>query len=185
MKSGVRIAAITTGPIGKLGKRKGGWKALLVCVVGNLNGVEGILSTKIAIDGNDATEKIIRLIRRTHFREQIRVLAFNGIALAGLNIVNVDALEKSLGVSCLILTRQKPHLNLLKRSVRLLKIDKKEKKERMALLSSQKRARKMNGFYVQTSLDETRKLSKICADLLRLSHLISRGIATGESKGRI
>ena len=187
MKGGARVAAVTTGPIGKGGKRKSGGGTLLVCVVGNVNGVEGVLSTMVKIDGDDATKKITTMISRSRFSDQIRIIALNGIALAGLNVIDIEELEKELGMKSVVLTRKKPHASLLKRSIRALKTSRKETKEKMDLVMRQRTARMIGGFYVQTSINEAdlKDIVKTCVGLLRLSHIVSRGISTGESKGRI
>ncbi len=187
MKGGVRVAAITTGPIGKGGKRKSGGSTLLVCVVGNINAVEGVLSTKVKIDGDDSTKKVISMISRSRFSDQIKIVALNGIAVAGLNMIDVRELEQKLSVKSVVLTRERPHVGLLKRSIRALKLSARDTKRKMDLVSHQRDAKAVEGFYMQTSVGEgnLKNIAKTCASLLRLSHLISRGISTGESKGRI
>jgi endonuclease V-like protein UPF0215 family len=187
-KSGVRIAAIATGPIGKGRGRRSGKKALLVCVIGTMNGVEGVLSTSVTIDGSDATGRIIGMVKRSRFREQVRVLAFNGIALAGLNILNVRKLRSELGASVLVVTRHKPRPSLLMKALKALRDGTgADAKERDAMLKSQKWSSAMNGFYVQSYIGtaETKRILKTAVSLLRLSHLIASGVSRGESKGRI
>ncbi len=184
MKSGIRIAAITTGPIGKPHRRG---DVLLVCVVGGKNTVEGILSTKVQIDGTDSTGKIISMINASRFRDQIRLVALNGIALAGLNMVDAEKVCESLHVDTLVITRNKPRVSLLMKSLRSLKGGKSGITSRVKLLKSQRISERMDGFYVQSyaKMKPANLLLKSSIDLLRLSHLISRGITTGESKGRI
>ncbi len=188
MKSGVRIAAITTGPIGKGSGRKSGKKALLVCVVGTLNGVEGVLSTRVTIDGSDATRKVIAMMRKSRFGDQVRVLAFNGIALAGLNIVDIRGLDKELSAKGMVVTRHRPRPTLLMKALQALRRDTKaDISDRSGLLKSQKKSMRMDGFYIQSYADvsEMKRVLKTAVDLLRLSHLISSGVSRGESKGRM
>ncbi len=188
MKGGVRVAAIATGPIGKGHGRGSGKRALLVCVIGTLNGIEGVLSTRVTVDGSDATSRIIGMIKRSRFREQVRVLAFNGIALAGLNILNIRRLGKELDVGVLVITRHRPRPSLLMKALKALERDTgAEIKERAALLESQKKSAAIDGFYVQSHMDklETRRILKTTMSLLRLSHIIASGVSKGESKGRV
>lgn len=188
MKGGVRIAAITTGPIGKGGKRKSGGGALLVCVVGNMKGVEGVLSTSVTVDGSDATRRIIDMIKMSRFGEQVRVLAFNGIAIAGLNILDVNRLDSALSTKTLIVTRHRPHPSLLMNALKALRKETGvEIKEKGVLLKSQKKSVFMNGFYVQSGTGKTEAdhILKTVVELLRLSHLISSGVSKGESTGRV
>ena len=188
MKGGVRIAAITTGPIGKGSGRKSGSRALLVCVVGTLNGVEGVLSTNVTIDGDDATRKITVMIKKSRFGEQVKAIAFNGIALAGLNIVDISELDRSLSAKSMIITRHKPRPSLLMNALRALKRETNMViGGRAELLRSQKKSAHINGFYVQSGMDrwDTARILMTAASLLRLSHLISSGVSRGESKGRM
>ncbi|MCL4389195.1 DUF99 family protein [Candidatus Marsarchaeota archaeon] len=185
MKSGIRIAAITSGPISKKNEKREG-VALAVAVIGSANGIEGVLSSRVAVDGFDSTGKIIRMIKRSRFREQVKAVALNGIAIAGLNIVDVEELYKKLRCPVIIVTRKRPRRSLLARSVRLVGKSGSEKKMKIALLKNQNAARKMEGFYVQAHPDiDIGAIVATSAHLLRLSHMISSGIARGESKGRI
>ena len=181
---GVRIAALAGGPIDK---RRPRGKALLVCVVGNPDRVEGVLSTEIAVDGDDSTDRITRMIKGSRFREQVRVIALNGIAMAGLNVVDVARLDAALSTRTMIITRHRPRISLLMKSLRALGGRKADVREKARLLEAQKKSVPMDGFYVQSYLDkaDTRHMLKASVELLRLSHLIASGVSTGESRGRI
>jgi endonuclease V-like protein UPF0215 family len=184
MKSGVRILALATAPIQH--RRT----TLLIGIVGRDGIVEGVLSSRVSVDGTDATSKIIRMLRNTRFGEQIRVIATNGIALAGLNLIDTVKLENHTGTKFLSLTRTKPHPAKLAAALKHhSKIKGVGVEERMILLD---RFRKMDqnrssGFYVQSSLDDVgvRNIITSAVKLLRLAHIIARGVSTGESKGRI
>ncbi len=159
-----------------------------MCVVGNLNAVEGVLSSKVTVDGIDSTNIIVKMFNGSRFREQVKLLAFNGIAIAGLNIIDVTELEKRLKMRAIIVTRHRPRLSLLIRALKLLQKKKRVNiKERMKLLKSQKKSVLMEGFYVQsyTERKDIEKLVETSANLLRLAHMIASGISSGESKGRI
>ena len=82
MKEGVRYIAIASGP------KEKGKDSILVGVVFRNSYIEGLVSSTVKSDGTDSTDKIIRMIKHSKFRDQIRVLLFNGIALAGLNIID-------------------------------------------------------------------------------------------------
>lgn len=188
MKGGVRIAAMTTGPIGKGSGRKSGKRVLLVCVIGTLNGVEGVLSTSVTVDGSDATRRIAKMIRGSRFGKQVRVLAFNGIAIAGLNVLDIRGLDSALSTKTLVVTRHRPHPSLLMNALKALGKETGAKtKERGALLKAQRKNVLMDGFYVQSGMGKagTGRILRTVVDLLRLSHLISSGVSRGESKGRV
>ena len=191
MKSGIRIAAAASGPI------KGRKSTLLVIVVYREGIVEGVLSDKIGVDSSDSSKKIISRIRRSRFKDQVKVLALNGIALAGLNVVDVHSVSKALGVEFIILTRKKPHKDLLIKAVERIKGESKEgtkaaiaAKRDIGLINGvgMLQIKKINGFYAQSSLDLGKSDSGLVMsafEALRIAHLIANGVETGESKGRI
>jgi hypothetical protein len=191
MKSGIRIAAAASGPI------KGRKSTLLVIVVYREGIVEGVLSDKIGVDSSDSSKKIISRIRRSRFKDQVKVLALNGIALAGLNVVDVHSVSKALGVEFIILTRKKPHKDLLIKAVERIEGESKEgtkaaiaAKRDIGLINGvgMLQIKKINGFYAQSSLDLGKSDSGLVMsafEALRIAHLIANGVETGESKGRI
>ena len=191
MKSGIRIAAAASGPI------KGRKSTLLVIVVYREGIVEGVLSDTIGVDSSDSSKKIISRIRRSRFKDQVKVLALNGIALAGLNVVDVHSVSKALGVEFIILTRKKPHKDLLIKAVERIRRESKEgtkaaiaAKRDIGLINGvgMLQIKKVNGFYAQSSLDLGKSDSGLVMsafEALRIAHLIANGVETGESKGRI
>ncbi len=114
MKRGARIAAFSSGPI----KRGSGAKVLLVGVVARQGQVEGILSGRIMTDGDDSTKIMLKLVSGSRFRDQVKLIALNGVALAGLNIVDLGLL-KQRGYEYAVLTRYRQRPSLLIRAIRL------------------------------------------------------------------
>ena len=176
--------AIASGPI------NGRKRALIVGVVGRDGVIEGVLSDSIGVDGKDSTARIIGMVKRSRFAEQIRVVALNGIALAGLNVVDVPQLGRALKIKTVVLTRGKPRPRLLVRALNeFSRINGKDVKDRIALVKEQAKTESVlaAGFHLQSSVDEAevRKLAKPVYEMLRISHLIARGVETGESRGRI
>jgi hypothetical protein len=196
IKEGARIIAITSGPITRKNRKKElGTDTLTVGVIGRRGAIEGILSCYIECDGNDATRKIIHMISKSRFKEQIKIIALNGIALAGLNVVNVDLLEKKLKVDVIIITRDKPRPSKLLSAIEVYRNESITEKRNLnadekRLLVKRANARNIfheEGFYIQTRKEIGNIRSNIvqCFELLRLSHIIARGVKTGESRGRI
>ncbi len=184
MKAGIRFVAVASGPIND---RK---RALIVGVVGRDGVIEGVLSGNVEVDGEDSTARIIKMVKRSRFGNQIRLVVLNGIALAGLNVVDVPRLERVLKIKAVVLTRNRPRPSLLVRALdRFSKENGKDVKERIALVEEQAKVESALsfGFHLQSSVEkaEIRKLAKPMFEILRVAHLIARGVETGESKGRI
>ncbi|MCL4371901.1 DUF99 family protein [Candidatus Marsarchaeota archaeon] len=186
MKEGVRFLAVASGPIYERKKKE----TLLVGVIGRMGVIEGILSDRVDIDGNNAAQKIAKMARKSRFCDQIKAVAINGIAIAGLNVVDVKTLERRLGVPVVIITRKKPDFKALEKAIMNPK-DKdadsaRGKVEIVKMLNLERPFRKAGGFYVQA--DNRINYGKGVAtafELLRIAHMIANGVSTGISKGRI
>jgi len=70
--------------------------------------LDGVMHTKIAVDGFDATEKIGSMITSSPHYKQLRVIMLNGITFAGFNIVNVKGLNAATKLPVITVTREKP-----------------------------------------------------------------------------
>lgn len=183
LKEGARYIAITSGPIVKAKK------SILVGVIFRSGYIEGLLSTEIGVDGTDSTGRIISMIRRSRFNEQIKILVFNGIALAGLNIINPDVLEKRLGMSVILLNKRRQNPNELINALnKFSRIRKKEVKERIAIVNGYGSVKPIavNGLFLQSRMEKhyVRRFAERAFEAIRISHIIASGISKGESRGR-
>jgi len=94
-------------------------KTLLTGVVCRGGGwVDGILTTKIQIDGHDATEKISEAVKGSGHYDQLRVIMLNGITFGGFNIVDMKALHRETGLPVLAIIRSRPNLESIKRALK-------------------------------------------------------------------
>lgn len=75
--------------------------------------IDGIMHTKIAIDGLDATEKIAQMIKVTPHRHQLRIVMLNGVTFAGFNLVDIQKLHNDTGLPVITLTQDKPDLDAI------------------------------------------------------------------------
>jgi uncharacterized protein len=179
VKAGARIAAFSSGPI----KRGSGAKVLVVGVVSKQGKVEGILSGKITTDGSDSTGKILKLIENSRFRDQVKLIALNGVALAGLNVVDLKEI-KSKGFDFVVMTRYRQRHSLLLKAIRLNE-GRNTAKERLVREQARIDQLRSSDFYTRASITVPKPMVSEIYEALRLSHMISNGISTGESKGRI
>jgi endonuclease V-like protein UPF0215 family len=185
MKEGVRYIAIASGPIKEKSRN-----SVLVGVVFRNNYIEGLVSSTIKPDGADSTDKIIRMVRHSRFKDQIRILLFNGIALAGLNVIDLDVLEKRLNSEIILLNRRRQNskelINALNEFSRLSGQDV-DGRIKIVERSSSMRPLHTDGFYLQSSMEDyyLKRFAKNAFEALRIAHIIARGVSTGESKGRL
>lgn len=72
--------------------------------------LDGVMHTKIAVDGFDATDRISSMITSSSHYKQLRVIMLNGITFAGFNIVDIKALNAATNLPVITVTREKPDL---------------------------------------------------------------------------
>ncbi len=72
--------------------------------------VEGSMSTRITVDGFDATQNIADMVMASPHYRQIRVIMLNGITFAGFNVVDIKELSARTDVPVIAVTSKKPNL---------------------------------------------------------------------------
>ena len=164
-------------------------KDLLVVgtVMRGQSSINGIMSTRVKVDGNDSTAKLISLIKKSKFRTQLKAILLDGIAFGGFNIIDIHKLHEKTGIPVIVIIRRLPDFENIKDI--LAKIG---KKSSIKLIEKAGQAEKIGNIYAQYAgcdLDYVKqviRLTTINAEIpepLRISHLISAGIVMGESKG--
>ena len=163
-------------------------KALIVGVVyrGGL-WLDGVMHTEIEVDGLDATEKIASMIKSSPHYAQLRVIMLNGLTFAGFNVVDIKRLYGETGLPVIVVSREKPNLDEIKKA--LEKLPRKEKRWKM--IENAGKLLEVNvrntgsSIYVQLAgLNEkdARKIVRITStrsnipEPLRVAHLIASGI---------
>jgi hypothetical protein len=184
MKKGIRILAIDDSPFSK-----GDRDALIVGVIGRADGdVEGVVSSHVAIDGTDATKKIVAMVRGSRFSGQVKLIALHGIALVGLNVVDIIGIGRELKMPVVIVVRKKPHEKKLANAIRLSGNGVARKLSALKDIRENSELVRRNGFYLRyagMTKKEVAEVQDSAARFLRLAHIIASGVAGGESKGRI
>jgi endonuclease V-like protein UPF0215 family len=182
MKEGIRTIGIASGPIGR--------KSTVVFGIIIRSGIiEGALSTRVDVNGCDGTRKILHMISRSRFKAQIKAIALNGIAIAGLNIIDVKKLEDKLGIRVFVITRKKPRVAKLVHALeKFSAANGLESGAQVKIIKdfSKNNPRRLGAFYVQgSSIDDAKNIAPMLFEAVRASHIIARAAAAGESKGRI
>ncbi|MBS3106006.1 DUF99 family protein [Candidatus Woesearchaeota archaeon] len=185
VKKEIRVIGIDDSPFNKFKDKK-----ILVVGVVMRGGswVDGILSTKVAVDGNDATKKLIEMVNECKFKPQLQCIFLDGIAVAGFNVVDVQKLNKKTKLPVVIVIRRKPNIKNIKKT--LIKINKQNK---IKLIEKAGNVIQVNDIFIQLTgidLEEAKKILKIVCtrslipEPIRLAHLIAQGVVFGESRGR-
>jgi endonuclease V-like protein UPF0215 family len=149
---------------------------------------EGVMHTKVAIDGLDATEKIAAMIMDSPYYGELRVVILDGVTFAGFNVVDISKLALVVDLPVISVAREKPDLVEIKDALRNLP-DFEERWQAMSnageLFEVQTRSGE-NPVYVQTvgiSFETAKNILKKTSthsnvpEALRVAHIIASGLA--------
>lgn len=178
MKGGVRALGIDDGPQSP--------RTLLVGVVMRPDRLEGVLSARVELDGDDATQAILEMARSDRFRPQIRCVFINGVAVAGFNLVNYPLLARELSLPVIVCTTNEPHPGDFAAALSGWPGKREKWAEihtphhrlgsvwfQFAGCTRRRAERFIEQFRVHSSMPEP----------LRVAHLMAAGVETGESSG--
>ena len=185
LKKEMRVIGIDDAPFNK-------FKIGKVLVVGTVfrGGLflDGVLSTQVSIDGNNSTKKIIEMINKCKFKQQLQCIFLDGIAVAGFNVIDVKELSKKTKLPVIVIIRRKPNIEKIKKT--LIKIGKKSK---IKLIEKAGSVVSVGDIYIQLtglSIEKAKEILKIVCtrslipEPIRMAHLIASGITFGESRGK-
>jgi uncharacterized protein len=152
--------------------------------------LDGVLAGRVRRDGRNATDTLIRLVGESKFREHVRAVLLQGIALAGFNVVDVHRLSRALDVPVLVTVRRQPRLAMVRDAL----FDRTPGGARKwRLIEQAGPLEKVGMLWVQrigleraeaAALLRATTLHGNLPEPLRLAHLIAGGVTTGQSRGR-
>ncbi|HVV86559.1 MAG TPA: DUF99 family protein [Kofleriaceae bacterium] len=152
--------------------------------------LDGVLSGKVRRDGRNATDTLIELVRGGKFREHVRGVLLQGIALAGFNVVDLHRLSETLDVPVVVAVRRHPRLPMVEEALRTRTPGGLRK---WRLVQAAGPLTHIGALWVQhIGIDRDGAAALLAAttlhgnlpEPLRLAHLIAGGVTTGQSRGR-
>ncbi len=189
LKRQVRILGIDDSPFTFQSKR-----ALIVGVVARLPMyIEGIMRTEVQVDGSDANEAVIAMVMRSRYREQLRLILFDGVAVGGFNVIDVDRINQETGIPCATVTREMPDFDKMEAALRTHFPDWQERLsiiKRNPLFKVGPRRGSLYATMAGMDAETLELILKECTvqgrlpEPLRIAHLISSAMVRGESHGR-
>lgn len=150
--------------------------------------LDGVMHTRVEVDGLDATEKIASMIINSPHHKQLRVIMLNGITFAGFNVVNIKKLNTKTKLPVITVTRGKPNFTKIREALKNLP----ESEERWKIIQSAGEIfevftrNKNEKAYMQLSgifEEDARKILQLTSthssipEALRVAHLIASGIS--------
>ena len=190
VKKEIRIIGIDDSPFDKYTQRK-------ALVVGTIyrggDFPDGIVSTKVNIDGSDSTKKLIEMINNSKHKSQLQIIMLDGIAFGGFNVVDVHQLSKETNLPVITIMRDYRKMEKIEIAIKNVKFPEKK----IGLIRAAGKVHKAmiheKPVYFQNvgiEFDQVVEILKmpctrsVVPEPIRMSHLIASGIAVGESKGR-
>ncbi len=151
--------------------------------------VEGFLIDRIEVDGTDVSEKIVKLISESRFKEQIRCILLSGLTFAGFNLADLDYIHDKLGIPIVVVLERYPDMEKIEKALKNFE----DFEERMDLIRNAGEIKSVYGVYVQLKgCDENfaEKILKLTVrkgkvpEPLRIAHLVASALIHKESKRR-
>ena len=151
--------------------------------------MDGVVSTEVEVDGEDATLKLIEMINKSKFKTQIQAILLDGIAVGGFNVINIHGLSKHINIPVIVVVRHMPDFEKLEKTLKKLGMEKKYQ-----LMEKAGKPVKIGEIYIQLvgcSRKDAKEIITISTtrsnipEPIRAAHLIGAGIVKGESKGRV
>jgi uncharacterized protein len=157
-----------------------------VCTSGRL---DGVLRGKVRRDGADAARRIAAMLLGSPFAEAVQAVVLQGIALAGFNVVDLDALHEAIARPVLVVARRPPDLVKIRAALERLPGG----ARKWNLIQRAGAMEPIGGVWVQRKglavaeaalLLERGRVHGALPEPLRLAHLIAGAFGRGYSKGR-
>ncbi|MFW5928572.1 MAG: DUF99 family protein [Thermoplasmatota archaeon] len=168
-----------------------------VLVVGSIvrapNYLEGVISTKVDVDGYDATEKVVKMINDSRFAEQGKVIFIDGAALGGFNLVDLSEVYDETDIPIISVSRDEPDFDSIKKALKSHFDDWEEKYESISKGEIIGIETEHKPIYVQcegVEIDDLKHFLRLFTvrgrlpEPIRISHIVASGIVSGESRGK-
>jgi len=155
--------------------------------------LEGVMHTKIEVDGMDATEKIADMIKDSPHYDQLRVVVLDGITFAGFNVVDIKELFKRVKLPTIAIVREKPNFEEIKMAIKNLP----EYEKRWKIVNNTGKIIKVQtrkaaeAVYMQVagiSEEDAKKIVRNTStrsnvpEALRVAHIIASGLTKSKEK---
>ncbi|MBU2704869.1 DUF99 family protein [Zooshikella marina] len=147
---------------------------------------EGMLWSEVTLNGMDATETVAEQLINSTFYPHIHVLLFDGISMAGLNIIDLPLLTKWLARPCISVMRELPNMRAIQTALTHLS----DTHQRFATMCKAGNIHKSGDFYFQVqgtspgiAAATLHRLSDQynMPEALRIAQLIGAAVKTGHS----
>ena len=189
MKNQIRVFGIDDSPF-----KFGDSSALVVGALVRIPGyLESVMKTDVMVDGTDSTKKVIEMVLGSRYREQVKLILIDGIALAGFNVLDLEAIHSSLEIPVLTVTRDRPDFSKMRLALMRYFPDWKERftlltKNELREIPTEHKPLYASGLGLEwrefEDLVRQFTVRGAVPEPLRVAHLIASAMVRGESYGR-
>lgn len=148
--------------------------------------LDGVLSTKVKVDGFDATDRIASMIVDSPHHRQVRVILLDGVTFGGFNVVDIKKLYALTNLPVIVVTRDKPNFKEIHAAVKNLPNSAERWKAvqnagRVFEVQTRSRDEKVYMEVCGASESDARKILELTStrssvpEALRVAHLIASG----------
>src|SRR3989344_8466999 len=157
IKRELRMLGIDDGPF-----KRGDRNTILVGTVFRSGyWLDGLLTTRVKVDGLDSTKKIIEMVNRSRHKAQLRVIMLDGLTFGGMNFADIQKINEKTGLPVIVVNRKKPRFEMIKNALKHFK----DSEKRWKLVEKAGERRQINvgshNLFVQTAGIELSDAQKI------------------------
>ena len=146
--------------------------------------IEGLMKTKITIDGLDATDNLSIMIKKSAHFKQLQLVMLNGIMFGGFNVVDINKLHLTTHLPIISIIRKKPNFLAIKRAMKNLPNFNKRWKtviEAGEIFESPTKSNKSKIFFQTCGInkEETQRIIRLTStrsnipEVLRVAHIVA------------
>ena len=150
--------------------------------------LDGVMNTRVEVDGFDATEKIAAMVTSSPHHKQLRIIMLDGVTFAGFNVVDIKKLHEETKLPVIAVTRDRPDFGEIRKALKKLPFPAKRWKavvDAGEIFEVNTRSRKERVYMEISGIleEDARKILKLTStrssmpEALRVAHLIASGIS--------
>lgn len=149
--------------------------------------LDGVLSTRVKVDGFDAADRIAAMITGSPHYRQVRVIMLDGVTFGGFNVVDVKKLHALTKLPVIVVTRDKPNFREIHAALKKLPKSAERWKAvqnagQIFQVHTRSRGEKVYMEICGVYEDDARRILQVTStrssipEALRVAHLIASGI---------
>ena len=150
--------------------------------------LDGVMNTRVEVDGFDATEKIAAMVTSSPHHKQLRIIMLDGVTFAGFNVVDIKKLSEKTRLPVIAVTRDRPDFGEIRKALKKLPFPAKRWKavvDAGEIFEVTTRSKKERVYMEISGIveEDAREILKLTStrssvpEALRVAHLVASGIS--------